>query len=343
VLLYELLTGERLFQGDDAADTLAQVMTKQPDLDRVPTRVRRLLRRCLEKNPKQRLRDIGDAVDLPDDPAPLVAEAGTKRSRLTPWVVSLFMVLIAAFALWAPWRGGRSMPDDVVRLTMETSPADMLGPELWCCRPTFTSLALSPDGKTVVFIGMTTAHALQLYKRTLDQGTAIPLAGTVGAEQPFFSPDGQWVGFMAGEKLKKVPLTGGPPLTICDVPRAGGYNSLWGASWSTTGKIVFVVYSAGTDLMEAPETGGTPKVLVRSDPSNLYSTPEFLPDGKTLLLTLRTGGWDTAQIVAGRLDTAEQHVVLKGGANARYLPTGRLVYLESGALMAFRSTHAGRS
>jgi serine/threonine-protein kinase len=333
VVLYELLTGERLFGGETTADTLAQVLTKEPDLKRVPPQVWKLLRRCLEKDPKRRLRDIGDAGDLVEDDRSLTVGAPKSGiARLAPWGLAGVMGLLALFAFWAPWSGSRSTAEDVAHFTMETAPAKMLGLEEDCCRPTYRSVALSPDGKTVVFVGASGSQ-VQLYKRMLEQDIAVPLAGTAGADQPFFSPDGQWVGFWAGGKLKKAPVAGGPPLAICDVPR-GRLGKLWGASWSSAGNIVYVAWGSGTDLMEVSASGGTPKALVQSGPVNLYSTPEFLPDGKTLLLTLRTGDWETAQIVARRLDTGEQHVLLKGGADAHYLPSGHLVYLQSGVLMA---------
>jgi serine/threonine-protein kinase len=336
VMLYELLTGERLFEGETTADTLAQVLTKEPDLKRVPAQLRKLLGRCLEKEPKRRLRDIGDAADFLEDRSLTVAAPKAGLSRLAPWAVAGVAIALAAIAFWAPWRSGRLAQEDVVRFTMETAPAEMLGPEEYCCRPTFTSLAVSPDGKTVVFSGVfgsASAQQVQLYKRTMDQSSAVPLASTVGAEQPFFSPNGEWVGFWAGGRLKKIPIAGGPSLVVCEVPLERT-RALWGASWSSAGNIVYVANTvSGTDLMEVPESGGTPKPLVKSSPANLYSSPEFLPDGKTVLFTQRTSGWDTAQIVARRLDAGEQRVLFKG-ADARYVRPGHLVYLQNGVLMA---------
>jgi Protein kinase domain/WD40-like Beta Propeller Repeat len=337
VLLWELLTGERLFGGQTTADTLAQVLTKEPDLKLVPLQVRRLLGRCLEKDPKGRLRDIGDAADLVENRSPAVAAPKAVLARIVPWLVAGLAIALAVIAFWVQWRGGRSTPGDVVRFTMETAPAEMLGPEEYCCRPTFTSLALSPDGRTVVFSGVSGSASvpqLQLYKRTMDQSDAVPLVGTAGAEQPFFSPDGQWLGFWVGGRLKKVPVAGGPAVAICDLPKAQ-FGGPRGASWSLNGTIVYAVRAGtGSDLMEVPASGGTPKVILRSGSDNLYWTPEFLPDAETLLLTQLTGDWESAQIVARRLDTGEQHVLVKGGASARYLPTGHLVYLQRGVLMA---------
>jgi serine/threonine protein kinase len=198
VMLYELLTGDHTFKGESLADTLSQVLTKQPDLEKAPLRVRRLLRRCLEKDPRQRLRDIGDVRDLLEQPQP-EATAAPARSRVSGigWVAAGLMTLIAVAAGWAPWRENR--PPQVARLSMDLAPAEMLGPAPFFSRPVYTSMALSPDGVTIVFAAYK-GRQLQLYKRLLDQTEAAPIAGTDGAAEPFFSPDGQWLAFFAGEQ-----------------------------------------------------------------------------------------------------------------------------------------------
>jgi serine/threonine-protein kinase len=333
LVLYEMLTGKRLFAGETTAEILSAVLTKEPEWEKVPAKFRRLLRTCLQKDSQQRLRDIGDVWQLLEEVPPAISLSGSKWSLAAAAIFAI--ATVTAVALWAPWRSDRSAAEPVVRFSMDTAPAQMLGPEEQCCRPSYTSLALSPDGRTVVFGGVAASSnpvQAQLYKRTLDKGSAVGLAGTEGANQPFFSPDGEWVGFSAGGKLKKVSLAGGPPVTICDVPADAPHSGIWGASWSTNGAIVFAHQDKG--LMDVPSSGGTPKLLAQSSQANLYSAPEFLPDGKTVLLTLRTSDWESAQIVARRVDTGEQRVLLKGGASARYVPTGHLVYLQSGVLMA---------
>jgi serine/threonine-protein kinase len=210
-------------------------------------------------------------------------------------------------------------------------------------RLNFTSMAISPDGSTVVFCGLASKDATQtqLYKRTLDQNAATPIPGTAEAYMPFFSPDGQWVGFFAGANgpgapsiLRKVPIGGGPPVTICHVPSGAGLGA-WGASWGSTDQIVFA--AAPATLMQVPAAGGTPRELLKADParSDNYSTPWFLPNGETLLYTERSSlNWSEAQIVARRIDTGEQHELVKGGADARYVATGHLAYMQNGVLMA---------
>jgi serine/threonine-protein kinase len=185
VVLYELLTGDRLFKGDDAADTLAQVLTKEPDLDRVPMQVRRLLRRCLEKDPKKRLRDIGDARDSLETPQ----TSAPARAGNWPWIVAAAALAIASAAVtWTLW------PKSVELKPLMWLSVD-LGPEARAGRD-FTA-AISPDGSRLVFpVGERGASKLAV--RLLGQPNATPLVGTEGGVNPFFSPDGEWVAFNAG-------------------------------------------------------------------------------------------------------------------------------------------------
>ena len=232
----------------------------------------------------------------------------------------------------------------VARLTMELTPAEELTPDVFG-RPSRTAIAIAPDGNTVVFSALNPGAALdprtlysaqhslfKLYKRALDQLESVAIPGTEGALGPFFSPDGQWVGFWADGKLKKVSHE---RRTAVHHLRCAELRGLWGASWSSTDTIVFAL-PAG-NLMQVPAKGGTPQVLLRTIRKrvSVYITPEFLPDGKTLLYTVRTSeNWADAQIVARRLDTGEQRVLIQGGADARYVPTGHLLYMQNAVLMA---------
>jgi serine/threonine-protein kinase len=153
VMLYELVTGEQTFKGESVAEMLAQVLTVQPDLEKAPPQIRKLLRRCLEKDPKQRLRDIGEARFLLEEPVGPAAAVPARSSRgKTGWIVAGLMALIAGAALWAPWRAERTAASPVTRLTMEIAPADMLDPTFFS-RPAFTPMTFSPDGNTVIFAG----------------------------------------------------------------------------------------------------------------------------------------------------------------------------------------------
>ena len=325
--------------GEYVADTLSQVLTAQPDLNKVPPEARKLLWRCLDKDPKQRLRDIGDARFLVNE---FVAAAPVPplHSRLgsVGWIVAALMALVSIASVWSPWRPSRSTPVPTVRFTMDIAPAEMLGPAPFFARPVYTAMALSPDGSTVVFSGVRGSPAgprTQLFRRALNQSDATAIAGTEGAAEPFFSPDGQWVGFFAGGKLKKVPINGGPASTVCDVDdkSVASWGGAWGANWGPTDTIFFALGRNG--LMQVPASGGAPQAVLKPDSGKResYATPELLPDGKTLLFTLRTAGSEP-EIVARRLETGEQRTLIQGGMDPHYVPTGHLVYMQNAVLMA---------
>jgi len=345
VVLYELLIGHSPFQGEDVTEMLAAIVKEQPDLSVVPYEVRRLLDACLQKDPKKRLQAIGDWRLLLDRPETGPSGRGSEgRGAAAAWIAAGALAIVAAVAFWAPWRTER-LAAGIARVMIETAPAETLGPIVYG-RPVFRSMALSPDGNTLIFAGSNEGMPSQLYKRPLDQATATVIPGTEGAYEPFFSPEGQWVGFFTstsargeGSKLKKIPIGGGPPVTISDV----GDHLGWGATWGSTDTIVFAQIQVG--MFQVPAAGGTPQVIVSgmaqatkgSGPadSQVYSTPWLLPDGKTLLYGSRSSdNWDEAQIFVRRLDTGEQHALIKGGSDPRYVPTGHLVYLQNGVLMA---------
>jgi serine/threonine-protein kinase len=191
VILYEMLVGQRMFKGETISDTLAAVLTKEPEWTRVPHNVRRLLQRCLQKDPKRRLRDIGDAWELLEE-SPQVPQA---HSRLA-WLVAAG--LIAAFSLWE-WRRGARPHDPVqqptVRVDMDFGPTVPGGGR-------GSNVVFSPDGLMLAFAGQESDGKTHLFTRRLDQAVATKLAGTEGAYGPFFSPDGRWIGFFAPGKLK---------------------------------------------------------------------------------------------------------------------------------------------
>jgi Tol biopolymer transport system component len=196
-------------------------------------------------------------------------------------------------------------------------------------RPTRTAVALSPDGKTLVF-GTIWGGDQQLYARAMDGFAAMPLPGTIGGSSPFFSPDGQWVGFWAGGKLKKVPLAGGPAVTLCDAA------SLFGASWGSDGMIVFA-FARNGGLWRVPAAGGTPEALTTLQPGEYsHRLPHVLPGGRAVIFTISKGAqlWDDTQIVVRSLDTGQQTVLVTGGSDGRYVSTGHLIYVRLGTLMA---------
>ena len=188
-------------------------------------------------------------------------------------------------------------------------------------------VAISPDGKRLAHTGNS-----QLYLREMDQMEAVPVRGTEGGggtfgRSPFFSPDGEWLGFWAEGKLKKVAISGGAPVTLCDAGNPSG------ASWTEENTIV---YGEGSDgIWQVSANGGEPELLVEVEESELAHGPQLLPGGKAILFTLAgSSNWDEARIVAQSLDTGERRVLIEGGSDARYLPTGHIVYALGPTLFA---------
>jgi serine/threonine-protein kinase len=321
VVLYEMLTGRRLFQGETISDTLAGVLTKEPDWERVPAKVQRLLRSCLEKDPKRRLRDIADAWRLLDD-APIQAA----RSA-TPWkLAAAALVLICAIALWAPWRGARPIetPPRPVRLELDLGPDVSLGSSIG------PAVILSPDGSRLVFVSKGSDGIHRLFVRRLDDSKAVQLSGTEGAYSPFFSPDGQWIGFFARGKLKKTRTDGGEPIPLCNAAGRG-------ASWAEDGRIIAAL-DVQSGLSQIPAEGGTPVSITELSTGEIsHRWPQVLPGAKAALFTATTdyAYHENAAIAIVVLKDHQRKILLDhAGMYPRYLPSGHLVYVTRGMLFA---------
>jgi eukaryotic-like serine/threonine-protein kinase len=335
VVLCEMLTGARTFAGETVSDTLAAVL--RADLDwaalpaDTPASIRRLLRRCLERDRKKRLRDIGDALLEIDEattpPATEAAPPATRRERAF-WIAAL-VVSVAGVALWA-WLRSPALPGP--RPVMRWTTTLPLGDP-------FTSVTMSPAGLHLAYFGMPSSGSRQLLLRPLDQLEAKPLvsmslgpAGLIPANPVWFSPDGRWIGYFdtADRKLKKVPVTGGAPISLCALTRFRG------ASWGTDDNIIFTDNAGGLSLI--PAAGGQPQAFItpeRTKGETQYTWPEVLPDGRAVLFT--TGpSVEAARIGILNLRTGEKRILLDGGSRARYAPTGHLVYAQAGSLFAVR-------
>ena len=276
VVLHELLTGQRLFMGETVTDTLAAVVLTQPKLEDVPSQVRRILKRCLEKDPQKRLRDIGDAMPLLEDeaPPPSVAAIAPPPSRIgkLAWVVAAVGLLAAAALAFIHFRETPPVAE-TVRFR------DAL-PENGSFTITGVS-ALSPDGRKLAFSAAGADGVPRVWLRSMDSLTAQPLPGSETVPVLivlFWSPDSRYIGFQGEGKLKKIDTAGGPALALCDVP-AG--NNIGGASWSKDGVILF---AQGGRLMRVSASGGTPSpVTVASGRGEGVAYPWFLPDGQHFL------------------------------------------------------------
>jgi serine/threonine-protein kinase len=320
-VLFEILSGKPAFTGEATADILAAVVKTEPDFARVPAKVRRLLRRCLEKDPKTRLRDIGDAWDL-------LESTGEPTAPLRPWIgmgaAIVLAVALAAVAALGWWRATRPVAHPLTRLSVDLGQEAMMGLN--------NTVAISPDGRRLVFPARGADGRQQLSTRLLDQTEAVLLPGTEGGFDPFFSPDGQWIGFFAGGQLKKISVQGGAPVALCPAvnPR--------GASWGEDGNIVAAL-SQLTPLSLVPAAGGLPKPLTRLAPGETtHRWPQVLPDANAVLFTASpiSVGQEDANIEVASLKTGQVTVLEHGGYYGRYVPSGHLVYIHQGVLFGVR-------
>ena len=287
-VLYEMLTGRQLFQGEDVADTMASVIKSEPDLQALPGGVRELVVRCLEKDPRKRRRDIGD---IGFELEALLTRPS--RSSDPPTTLPRFWLVSAAAAIalsaavgFVAWQTKSGSPRPVRRFEIALPVGSNLS------NTGSRALALSPLGTYLVY----SANG-QLYLRQLDQTDAVAIRGTENASGPFFSPDGSWIGFWADGYLKKIPTSGGTPISLCAA------EPFFGASWAEDDTIVFSEGKAG--IFEIPASGGEPRPLIAGLEITL-SGPRKLDRGKVLLFTLGDGPfWDEAAIVVERLDNGE--------------------------------------
>ena len=335
-VLYEMLSGQRAFKGDDISDTLAAVLRQEIDWTALPpstpVSVRRLIARCLDRDLRQRLRDIGEARIVLEDPAALArGEAGGVSAlapprplwrRAIPIATALFVgALLAAGSVWLLTRPA---PSSVVRSTITVSgPTALL-------RGNDRDVAITPDGSRIVYRGTN-----QLLVRKLEDLEPMVLKGLGAPRGPFVSPDGQWIGFFDGTTLKKVAITGGPPVPIASL---GSYVPPGGSSatWGPDGAIIFATGGPATGLRRVSDEGGEPTVLTTPDRErgeNSHRWPEFLPGRRAVLFTIHS--FDGMQKIAVLdLQTRTWKVLIDGGSAARYVPTGHLVYGVTGTLRA---------
>lgn len=314
VVLYEMLSGKPAFDGETIADVLARVIESEPDWRQLPadtpSSIRRLLQRCLTKDPRCRLRDIGDAVLELDDTA--IAEEPAARSSTRPsrgtalrWGAAMLATGLLGSALAWSLRSAPSAPPLVRFGVPVPSHQGMLNP------------ALAPDGSFLVYA------ADRLYVHRFDRNEARPVVGTEHATGPFISPDGRWLGYVVDGKLRKISVSGGEPITICDAS-----GDLPGATWGPGNTILFTpAWGAGLSMVSAD--GGRPETLTTPDRSRNekgHWWPQLLPDGKRVLFTIWMSGAGLKDAKVAVLDLESRtYRVLFPGAMARYA-AGHVVF-----------------
>jgi serine/threonine-protein kinase len=336
-VLYECLTAKRAFDGETLSDVLSSVLRSEVALAELPAAtpasVRALLGRCFAKDPRQRLRDIGEAR-LALEGAGLAGESGAVRAgpsgRALPWGLCallaglLVLASLRSFGLFgAPATDPDGPARPLVRLSLAL-PGDQIGV------PDEMPLALSPDGRQIVYVGLRD-ELLRLYLRPLDDTEATPIAGTEGAKSPFFSPDGRWLGFFAQSKLKKVTVSGTALEVLADAPAARG------GVWGTDGAIYFAPTNASS-LWKVPAAGGAVSEVTRLERAAgeiSHRWPELTPDGKTLLFSVWTGpGSEERHIARQTLGNSERDVLVPGGGSPRFFAPDRLCYGNLDALFS---------
>jgi serine/threonine-protein kinase len=325
VVLHEMLTGERAFEGDTLADLIGAVVHKEPDLGRVPARLRRLIAKCLEKDPRERLQAIGDWKLLLEEAPAAAAAKQSRRGLGIAWGAAALQALALGAVSFVHF--GEAPPDrPLVRFRVDLG-ADAVA------RPRITA-AISPDGSRLAYAVRGPNGRQMIGTRRLDQGTATILSGTENGVDPFFSPDGQWIGFFADGKMKKISVQGGAPVALCEI---GGEAR--GASWGEDGNIIFTDRQTSVGLSRVSDTGGVPRTLTKPQKGEYsHRWPQILPGGQMVLFTATAlaGDWENGFIEVLSLKTGQWKTVQRGGYAGRYFSTstriGHLVYAHQGTL-----------
>ncbi|MCI0614262.1 serine/threonine-protein kinase [bacterium] len=338
-VMYEMLTGKRAFEGKSQASLIAAILEKDPvPMNQIqpmtPPILDRIVRKCLEKDPDQRWQSASDlASELKwlgegSIPSATVQPIAKPRKNFLPWIIAAALAIAGTFLLNylnSIWQPSAEIIAPVINSDLQVA---LNGPVVGGA----VRMAISHDGKTLAYVGLTSDQRTDLYVRWLDQWTSQKLEGTEGAQQPFFSPDNQWIGFFANGKLKKISVNGGTSVTLYQ-----GGTTPRGAAWGPDNSIVFAD-SPFSGLKSIDANGGEVRTITKLDQKKLersHRWPQFLPDGKTILFNVQVGNssFDDASIEAMIRATGKRYMIHKGGAYARYAK-GRLIFCRNATLYA---------
>jgi eukaryotic-like serine/threonine-protein kinase len=363
-VVYEMLTGARVFQGKTLVSVMASILEHEPPSlssvnSSVPASLTRVIQKCLAKDPNRRWQSAADLADelrwigdelrsgvvrlKPDATDAEAGSAGTRPAGLrgSPWAIAAAS-LVGGIAIAATTMG------IVTRMTPVVAPQ----PVRFAIVPPAThalniqgadrNIAISADATHIVYRTGTSGAPGDLAVRALGELDARPLTSATSARSPFISPDGRWIAFFSGTDLKKVSMTGGPPVTLCQI--AGAPR---GGSWGSDDVIVFATSNPSTGLLSVPAGGGEPKVLTKPDVARGevdHFFPSVLPGSKAILFTITTGtgGSENAQVAVLDRQTGQQRTLIRGGSQAEYVEAsgpgrgGYLVYAVAGTLRAVR-------
>jgi serine/threonine protein kinase len=342
---FEMLTGKMAFKGDTVSDTLAAVIRGEPEWTflpaSVPNEIQQLIRRCLNKEPRQRLQSIGEAriaienvmesrtapMKGPSISAASISAATPEKENRALKILAgcgLAALLIAAGFLVANLLHSGSTRENLpIRFAILPPPGTSLNSVL-------RTVAISQDGSRIA-LSASSSDGPRLYLRDMNSASSIPIAGAEGAVNPVFSPDGRWLAFFAAGKLKKISLDGGAPVVVAD-----GITSPKGLSWGTDHNIYFAP-SLSSAILRVSDSGGPPQAATKlqADKGELADfSPDVLPDGKTLLFTAFSGGnMDDGALVAQKIGSDERKVIVAKGADAHFFAPNHLLYVRGGNLM----------
>jgi serine/threonine-protein kinase len=348
-VLYECLNGIKAFQGETITEILAAVLKGEPDWQALPAttpwQVRNLLHRCLQKDPSERLHDIADArLELQEQMQPQSGPPGVSPLSRSAFIAAATATLVVGVLIGV---AATKYVKPVASRTAQPVVRSLIGLESghWLDgfrgrapvgfdRPSRTAMAISSDGRFVIYSGIKenpgTLDRPRLYLRGFDQLEAKPIAGTDGGISPFLSRDDRCVGFWADRKLMKVPVEGGVPAVLCDVPQPFGF------SWGEDNDIIFAS-NVNSGLSRISAAGGKVEMLTQPDQSRdefAHRLPCWLPGGKGILLTITHHAWDAQPSVAVlELATRKWHVLLENAADARYVASGHLAFMRQGTLL----------
>jgi serine/threonine-protein kinase len=337
-----MATGKRAFEGKSQASLIAAILEREPPAmsslqPMAPPALDRVVKRCLAKDTEKRWQTASDLAEelkwigeggSQVTLAPAAPTKGIRALGRRPLILGLgallFGAAMASLAVWNLKPAPAPGPQPVTRTVINLPPGQQLagldsGP----------AVALSPDGSHLAYVARQ-GGTQQLYLRAMDSLDAKPISGTEGAVNPFFSPDGQWLGFFVGGKLKKISASGGSALTLANA------GTPHGASWGSQGIIAFAPANVSV-LQQVPDAGSTPQPLTRLEKGDVSQRwPEFLPGGKAVLFAVGPSGinFTNAQVAVQSVRTGERRNLVQGGTYPRYAPSGHLVYAQGGSLLA---------
>jgi serine/threonine-protein kinase len=343
-VLYEMLTGRKAFEARSHASLIAAILEHDPPAltatpTLVPPQLDHVVRRCLAKDPDERWQTAADlhrelkwvaesftTVVSDRDAGPRRVAVWRRRVPLGASIAAAVLVgLLAVTVTWVWKPRAPSVSPRVSRVTILLPPDQLLDRRV-------SPVAISPSGTHVAYAGIGGGRQ-QLYLRAMNEHDIRPLAGTDWATGPFFSPDGQWVGFFAQGKLKKVSISAGTIQTLCDASGFGG-------TWTPDDDFIYFAPGAQSGLFRVSARGGTPVEVTHVDRARgeiSHRWPQVLPGGRAVLFTMWTGpGQDEKHVAAQRLDTGQRVMVVQGGQTGRYMASGHLVYARADELFAVR-------